>query len=468
MSTFLDIDLDLSVEQALSKVRVELYRYRPFYGYLIDKMVFKESKKGELPYDTMGVDKWSRCWWTRGFVEKLKDKLFGQLVGTSVHELMHLALRHIDRASGKTLMVNGMSLWNICTDIQINYRLLQENFELPADSILPKGDEIEILGTVVKDLENKSAEDIYAELKAHCMDLVKQGKAKMTASAAEGEGESGGAGDNVDMPSTSLPKGTGSHKMWSKKDGGKEEKGEGAGKDGKEGKGISAGDKGDKGEAIPEGEPINWERAMAEGLEFARQRGNVPAGMARMYDELHTHELNWRTIIRRAVAGKIPYDYTYNRPNKKYLACFPDLYMPSMYGEKVKVITTIDTSGSISQKDLADFLSEIIGISKSFGQAEFIILTHDVDVHQCITINTGTISEIEAIVPEGGGGTSHIPVFDYIEENRLARDTKFVICFTDGDTEFPEDEPRCDILWVLAGHHCDPKNIPFGDVVTLD
>ena len=118
MSTFLDIDLDLSVEQALSKVRVELYRYRPFYGYLIDKMVFKESKKGELPYDTMGVDKWSRCWWTRGFVEKLKDKLFGQLVGTSVHEVMHLALRHIDRASGKTLMVNGMSLWNICTDIQ--------------------------------------------------------------------------------------------------------------------------------------------------------------------------------------------------------------------------------------------------------------------------------------------------------------------------------------------------------------
>jgi predicted metal-dependent peptidase len=193
----------------------------------------------------------------------------------------------------------------------------------------------------------------------------------------------------------------------------------------------------------------------------------VPAGMQRVYDELHEHQLNWRTIIRRAIAGKIPYDYTYNRPNKKYTA-FPDLYMPSMYGEKVKVVCAIDTSGSISKTDMSDFISEIIGIARSFAQVEFVVLTHDVEVHQCLTINTRTIDEIEAIVPEGGGGTSHIPLFEYLEENRLMRETKFFISFTDGDSEFPEDEPRLDMLFVLGGHHCSPERIPYGDVITLD
>jgi predicted metal-dependent peptidase len=124
---------------------------------------------------------------------------------------------------------------------------------------------------------------------------------------------------------------------------------------------------------------------------------------------------------------------TYSRPNKKSICS--GFYIPDTLKEKIDVLIAIDTSGSIGQKELTDFLSEIVGMAKGFkDKINMILLTHDTEVQNDYTIENGNIAKIMKLKIEGGGGTSHGPVFDYIKEKH--RKTKLAICFTDGFSDF--------------------------------
>ena len=65
--------------------------------------------------------------------------------------------------------------------------------------------------------------------------------------------------------------------------------------------------------------------------------------------------------------------------------------------------------------------------------------------------------------PVGGGGTSHVCVFDWIERSGL--NPACVVCLTDLETEFPLTVPAMPVLWAVAGK--TPTLPPFGGVVSL-
>ena len=62
---------------------------------------------------------------------------------------------------------------------------------------------------------------------------------------------------------------------------------------------------------------------------------------------------------------------------------------------------------------------------------------------------------------KGGGGTSFIPVFEYIEKNDLRPDA--LIYLTDLAGRFPEHEPDFPVIW---GAICE-GTAPFGKVVRI-
>lgn len=442
---------NLTAPEKVSKAKITLNKEQPFFAYLVEHLNIKEDTQGRLPFPTMGVDAKGNCIYHKDFVTKVTKE---QLVGTLAHEVLHVANEHILRERGRSITVNGLSVWNIAIDIVTNHMLVLNNFELPENGIIPRDGQVTIFNKYsIDNIEEKSAEDIYEELKVILKKMIKNGEAT--------EGSGGGQGKGKKS------KGQGSGKEYKTKDGDGPPSGfdnhlKGKGDKDKPGSGKSG-----KPDANPNIGDKDWKKIMAEAVNHSKMRGNTPLGAGRMFEELHRHKINWNAYLRRVIASKIPFDITYSRPNKKFLN--QDIFMPSVVGESVKVICAIDTSGSMSQQDLEDALSEMIGISKSFHHVDFFVVTHDHAVHDYIKIFNGNIQKIKDLKIHGGGGTSHIPLYEFIREKRLHRETKLLVSFTDGYSEFPERCPEVETIFVLGGGHIPADQMPsWGTTICLD
>jgi predicted metal-dependent peptidase len=162
---------------------------------------------------------------------------------------------------------------------------------------------------------------------------------------------------------------------------------------------------------------------------LAQQRGKLPLGLERYVDKLKDVEINWRVVLQRFIQQSIPTDYTWSSRSKKDYAL--GIYLPSVIKEKIDIVVGVDTSGSIGQEELTKFLSEIIGIAKTFREViDMRIMFHDVEVHGNYLIKNGNIPQIMAMTIKGGGGTSHKPFFEKVKKE--VRDCKCMVSFTDG------------------------------------
>jgi predicted metal-dependent peptidase len=438
MSSANDIfNVTLSTEDKLSKAKIRLHKEYPFFSYLVEHLRIQEDTNNRLSSKTMGVDEKGRLYYDKAFVDKIGEGTGAQLLAVLAHEVMHPAFRHFTRQGHRHVQVNGQELFNVACDVSVNHIIVEEGLELPSLGIIPKDGKVTVYGITVENIGDKMAEEIYEELLAGCLEQVKQGKMKQV------------GGPNGDMTNGGKSAGGFDDHLKSGDD-----DGDGEGKGDKEGEEDGSG-QGDDDAGIPSGD---WIKIVAEAMEHAKRIGKLPAGMQRQYDELHKSKLNWRAIIRRTVASKIPFDYSYVRPSRRYIV--HDLYLPVVVGEKIKVICSIDTSGSISEKELSSFISEMIGISRSFSFVEFVILTHDVEVHDDITIADNTIRKLRSIKVHGGGGTSHKPLFKYIKKNRKKWNTKLLVSFTDGYSDFPDKPDGTETIFVLGGSHAPRESMP--------
>ncbi|KKN51471.1 hypothetical protein LCGC14_0622870 [marine sediment metagenome] len=151
-----------------------------------------------------------------------------------------------------------------------------------------------------------------------------------------------------------------------------------------------------------------------------------------------------------------------SRPSKKSISC--GVYMPSIVRESVEIVVSLDTSGSVSKEALTEFMTEINGIAKSFNNLNMKLIVCDYDIKDVYEIGNGADDEITKLILRGGGGTSHIPVYEYIKQN--LPNTQFLINFTDGYTEYP-DEEEVKTLWVLNEGGCEDDNLKWGEIIRL-
>ena len=109
-------------------------------------------------------------------------------------------------------------------------------------------------------------------------------------------------------------------------------------------------------------------RELARDIDEAIRQGAMAAGKMggtgnRDLDELLQPQVDWREVLREFIqntcAGN---DYsTYARPNRRLMS--QGIIMPSGISEQVgELVIAIDTSGSIGQRELTAFLSEVKGV----------------------------------------------------------------------------------------------------------
>jgi len=218
-------------------------------------------------------------------------------------------------------------------------------------------------------------------------------------------------------------------------------------------------DKGDANSNTPSQQEQNWKITLTSAATIAKAQGKLPAGLDRMIQEILQPKLPWREILSRFITENAKNDYTWTQPNKRYL--YSGLYLPGLNVPTLGTIAVIiDTSGSISQKELDTFASELLSILTIYPGTEIKVIYVDTKVAATETVNLYDFQ----LHAKGGGGTDFKPGFEYIEKEVIM--PSCVIYFTDGWCDSFPEAPDYPTLWVST----DRTNFKptFGEVIFME
>lgn len=200
------------------------------------------------------------------------------------------------------------------------------------------------------------------------------------------------------------------------------------------------------------------DRAIRQGEMLAgKMGGNSPRDIGAIPES----KVNWREQLRDFVnsvaAGRD--STTWRRPNRRYLA--QDMYMPSPYSEAVgPMVIGIDTSASIDDRQINEFLAEVQGITENTPPERIHLLYWDTEVAAEETYEQGDYASLTSSTkPAGGGGTDPFCVKAYVDD--MPTKPELVLMLSDGCIwgDFPDF--NAPTIWGMTTDNTAPnaKNI---------
>ena len=186
--------------------------------------------------------------------------------------------------------------------------------------------------------------------------------------------------------------------------------------------------------------------------------GKIPAGVARLIKDFTEPKMDWRELLRLNIQSMLKSNFSFNRPNRKSQMC--GAVLPGMMNEEtIDVCCAVDMSGSISDKQAKEFLSEVKGIMDEYQDFKLKLWCFDTKVYNFAEFSADNADEINYYQPKGGGGTDFDVNYKFMKDNEI--DPKRFIMFTDG---YPcgswGDENYCESLFII--HGSDSIVPPFG------
>ena len=388
-------------QQSLSKISKELMLKEPYYGFFL--IMLNKMWRKDLP--TAGVSKnginyqlaINEEFWT-----SLSEK---HQMGLLKHELLHIAFGHLVSFGS----FRNKKLANVAMDMEINQYIDPD--------YLPDGG-----------IDINNYEDLNLDKKAGCRyyyDKLQQLKDEKDKNGTCGNEEMDKLLDNVD--SGDVP----DHSTWEEFD------------------------------DLSEAEKKLIEKQIQKVLSDAKEqtikkRGNVPGEIEGVIiiEEIVKPKFDWRSYVRRfsGTSTKVFTKKIRRKENRRY---------DENPGLKIKMkqhmLLAIDTSGSVSDTELTEFMNEIHHIYKAGV---------DITIVQCDT-SINSIEEYKGkneLNVKGRGGTEFDPVLDYYNANQKKYTS--LVYFTDGEC-YTSVKPKGRVLWVLSERSHMNESLP-GHVIKLE
>lgn len=202
----------------------------------------------------------------------------------------------------------------------------------------------------------------------------------------------------------------------------------------------------------------------AVGLMNDETRGNMPASFMDAVRKINEPpRLAWNQVLKKYVgtisAGKRK---TRSRLNRRQPLRY-DL-SGAVDEKKLKIVIAIDTSGSVSDEQVAYIFNEVFAII-SRRKFEMTVIECDARVQRVYRVQKQGDVELSVL---GRGGTAFTPVIEHINGDRYYRDA-LLVYFTDGWGEKSIPRPRTyKNLWVLTrGSHLSVEE-PYGAVISME
>ncbi len=397
-----DPNIDAQARERLVMARIGLLLKHSFFGNLATRLTLTNADEWLTTAATDG----RKFYYNSRFVMMLKQKEVEFLVG---HEVLHVVYDHLGRRIDR-----DPEIWNIANDYAVNADLKKHKV----------GEMITTVDCLYeKKYEGVSSEEIYDDLMKNVQyisleDLLD----KMLDDHIDGEGD------------------------------------DGDGNEGRKGKGRPK---------LSDAEKEEIRQEMKQAILNAAQQsepGSMPAGVERMIKQMTDPVMPWRELIQTNLTSAIKSDYTWMRPSRR--SWHMDAVMPGMNpGEEIDVDIYIDMSGSISNTQGMQFLSEVAGMMDAFDGYNLRVTCFDTKCYNTQEFSSENMENIEEYELHGGGGTDFDCIFDDLKE--AGRVPNRLIVFTDG---YPfgswGDADYCDTTWIIHG---DPNpNPPFGTYAIYD
>ena len=203
---------------------------------------------------------------------------------------------------------------------------------------------------------------------------------------------------------------------------------------------------------------VQWQQRMAGAAQQAMQAGKLGGEMARMIDHLLQPQLPWRMLLARYMTVAARDDYSYMRPSRRE----GNFILPTLRSHQLELVVAVDTSGSIKDREVEEFIDEIDALK---GQVRARVTLLPCDAELCEGAPWVFEPWEEFTRPneiKGGGGTSFLPVFEWVERTGMRPD--LLVYFTDAQGAFPPNEPHYPIIWLVKGR----SKVPWGQRIQLN
>lgn len=390
------------MSKKLEELLLRLYDKDQFYA----RLFFQVNRVVDKKCPTMGVginNGKLQLVYNPDFLEKHSNNA---LVTVLKHEAFHFINKHIFRSSGmKTKNMLEVRKENIAMDCAINQYLDQDAINEVGGITLEK------FGKMVRN-ENLLPRMTYE----YYLDALNQEQKRREQEQGQGEGQS------------SLESELGDHEMD------------------------------DHGQFKPL-DPLDQailEDKIQKTIEATKQSaGNLPAEIEDLLKRINKPQVSWQREMRVFVGAKIRADRksTRSKINRRYGITFAG----HKKDYKAKILTVIDTSGSMSNRHLETCLNEVYGIYNTTPNLELDIVECDSKIQ-----NVFTYKGEESFKIKGRGGTEFQPALDYAKKHKYDG----VIFLTDGGYFTRPINTGVPVIWGIVGGY--DFDIDFGKVIKID
>lgn len=419
----------------LGEAKIHLLRCQPFFAVLLMHMQYSLDPVCE----TAATDG-NRIIISPAFLTRLTPTETEFIL---LHEIMHVALEHCFRQKWRR-----NNRFNIACDIVVNDTIKEQTNYFPSNGLIA-GEE---LWTGLPDGRSGSlfsVEEVYDLLPKNIEDDIFD--APSTPSIAGGEhgeicgnaqkdkrGKKGNTGKSRKKPCACNRARhiIDNHEFW--------------------GKSGSGGDCEDNSAMIS-----RWRKTVANAaLSVAGNgAGNLPLMAKRILEGLRKPCLDWRRMLYNFIRHET-HDYSFEQPDRRYAAS--NCLLPGWNDMRphIRIWVAIDASGSMSDRQISEVVSEIAAMVRITG-SKVSISFFDTEITPPVLYTPKTLAKIE---PVGGGGTDFSCIFNMLAKTCPCPD--LVVIMTDGYAEIPPQKAArgIPVLWIV--NNSDVK-IPWGKVARL-
>lgn len=435
-------------EEAMYEMKIlknRLIIQHPFFGILASQLVVKVTKTDD-PFIRTAATDYQTVYFNPAFMLGLNQdhRLF-----VYAHEIGHIILMSKERMGTR-----DPKIWNFATDYAINALLLDAGFSMPTIANLDAASR--------KRLEELRAQGFKTPSDDAPMCLYDAKYDGWTAEAIYNDllEKSDSEISNLQTLDQHIFSGMG-------------DKGEGDKEGGEGNTGIGGGPGVGQGYGQVEDHIRNlWKDRITQAAMQSRQAGTLPAGMERYLADLHEAKINWRQFIRAKFTSSRASDYEWNPPDLEMFG--QGVTLPQINVQDcLRAAAIIDASGSVTDEDMVDIMSEIVGVARQFSAYELLVFSFDGEVHNPVMFTEQ--DDVAEYKVRGGGGTLFKSAFDYLdgktpiegETNSFKPDV--VLFFTDGypcDGWQEEFADKYDVVWFITVP--DDVKAPWGTTVKYD
>lgn len=404
--------LETAAIRATSKARADLIMSQPFFGALALRLGVAADWSTESAWVdgvTLGVNP--------GYWLSMSHK---ERVAVVAHEVMHCALAHHVRRGDRE-----DKTWNDAADYAINGVLERAGFELP-DGVLTD-----------PSYDGMSAEAIYTKIFRKPKQDPSGGGGKQP-QGGQGRGQGQGQGQGQQSPQ-----------------GGQQ----GGGKPNPTGTVRDAPGAAES-PAVATEQAQQWATAAAQAAQTAKAVGKLHGDLEELVAEGRKPKVDWREQLRDFVKATSRDDYTWMRPNRRFI--WRGIYLPSAYSEKVgKIGVVVDTSASVGKDELEALRGELESVFGEVKPEALRVIQCDSKIQSDVTLDPE--QDTFTFDAKGRGGTRMEPAFKRIDDD--PDEYECLICMSDMELFSWPDEPACPVLWVSTG---GGKKPPYGELIVLD